>query len=61
MIILDGKSIKNQILDNIRLEVIKLKDKPKLVVIQVGDDPASCVYVNQKRKWPNMLDITLNI
>ena len=50
MIILDGKSIKNQILDNIRLEVIKLKDKPKLVVIQVGDDPASCVYVNQKKK-----------
>lgn len=50
MIILDGKSIKNQILDNIRLEVIKLKDKPKLVVIQVGDDPASSVYVNQKKK-----------
>ena len=50
MIILDGKSIKNQILDNIRLEVIKLKDKPKLVVIQVGDDPASGVYVNQKKK-----------
>ena len=43
MIILDGKSIKNQILDNIRLEVIKLKDKPKLVVIQVRDDPASGV------------------
>ena len=50
MIILDGKSIKNQILDNIRLEVIKLKDKPKLVVIQVGDDPASGVYVSQKKK-----------
>ena len=50
MIILDGKSIKNQILDNIRLEVIKLKDRPKLVVIQVGDDPASGVYVNQKKK-----------
>ena len=31
MIILDGKSIKNQILDNIRLEVIKLKDKDKQV------------------------------
>lgn len=50
MNILDGKKLKNKILDDIKQEVINLKDKPKLAVIQIGEDPASCVYVNQKQK-----------
>lgn len=50
MIILDGKKLKQKILDELKEEVTKLLIKPKLVVIQVGEDPASSVYVKQKEK-----------
>lgn len=46
--ILDGKHIKKIILDELREEVSLLVDKPKLVVIQVGNDYASNVYIKQK-------------
>lgn len=46
--IIDGKGIKTKILDELRNEVNKLVVKPKLVVIQVGDDEASNVYIRQK-------------
>lgn len=47
--ILDGKNIKNIILDEVKSEVSELKVKLKLVVIQVGNDPASDVYIKQKK------------
>lgn len=50
MNILDGKKLKEKILDEIKEEVFCLKRKPKLVVIQVGNNSASNVYVNQKKK-----------
>ena len=46
--IIDGKDVKNTILDELKLEVSKLSVKPKLVVIQVGNDEASNVYIRQK-------------
>lgn len=48
MMILDGKHIKNIILDEIKGEVEKLSVKPKLVVVQVGNNEASDVYIKQK-------------
>ena len=50
MIILDGKKIKAEILDELKDEVSTLSEKPKLVVIQVGDNEASNVYIRQKAK-----------
>ena len=50
MIILDGKKIKTEILDELKDEVSKLSEKPNFVVIQVGDNPASNVYIKQKAK-----------
>ena len=50
MKILDGKKIKQEVLDELRDEVAKLKDKPNFVVIQVGDNEASNVYIKQKAK-----------
>lgn len=47
--ILDGKYIKNIILDELRNEVNILSVKPKLVVIQVGNNEASNVYIKQKK------------
>ena len=49
----DGKLISQQIKDELREEVAQLKKQgimPCLAVIQVGKDPASSVYVNNKKK-----------
>lgn len=46
--ILDGKKIKDLILDEVKEEVNKINVKLKLVVINVGNDDASNIYVKQK-------------
>lgn len=48
MTLLDGKRLKIEILNELSEEVINLSPKPKLVVIQVGNDAASNVYIKQK-------------
>lgn len=51
--IIDGKKISAQIKDELKLEVQSLNDAGKqvcLAVIQVGEDPASTVYVSNKKK-----------
>ena len=51
--IIDGKKISTQIKDELKSRVAGLKEKgicPCLAVIQVGSDPASTVYVNNKKK-----------
>lgn len=51
--LIDGKAISAQIKEELKAEVAQLKAKgivPCLAVIQVGKDPASCVYVNNKKK-----------
>lgn len=55
--IIDGKKISLKIKDELKMEVEKLKVKPKLVVISVGDNPASKVYVGQKEKAANYIGI----
>ena len=51
--IMDGKSLKNEILSCLAEETKTLDKVPTLCVIQVGDDEASNVYINQKRKMCN--------
>lgn len=53
--ILDGKVLKQTILDELKDEVSHLAIKPKLVVVQVGDDPASNVYIKQKCNMCNYI------
>lgn len=51
--IIDGKAISTQIKDELKEQVVALKAQGKnicLAVIQVGDDPASSVYVRNKKK-----------
>lgn len=50
MILLDGKSLRNKKLDILKEKISNLEKKLTLVVIQVGSDDASDVYVNQKKK-----------
>ena len=48
--IIDGKELAKSIRREIRRKVRKLKFTPGLAVVQVGDDPASTVYVSNKEK-----------
>lgn len=51
--IINGKEISQQIKDELKAEVTRLAEKGRhacLAVVQVGNDPASSVYVNNKKK-----------
>lgn len=51
--IIDGKAISAQVKEGLKTEVSALKQKgvqPGLAVVIVGDDPASRVYVNLKKR-----------
>lgn len=52
--IIDGKAVSQSVKDRIKEEVAQLKEKygvtAGLAVIIVGDDPASRIYVNNKKK-----------
>ncbi len=48
--IIDGKQISTAIKDELKQEVAKKGIKATLAVIQVGNDPASSVYVGNKKK-----------
>lgn len=55
--IIDGKLVSKKILDNLSEEILFLEKKPCLAVIIVGEDPASKIYVNLKKKKANELGI----
>lgn len=48
--IIDGKALAVRLKENVRAEAVALPRKPGLAVVLVGDDPASRVYVNGKRR-----------
>ena len=48
--IVDGKALAFRMKENVRAEAVALPRKPGLAVVLVGDDPASRVYVNGKRR-----------
>ena len=51
--LIDGKKISGEIKDELKEKVAQLKEKGvevTLAVIQVGNDPASTVYVGNKKK-----------
>ena len=53
MKLIDGKAVSAKVRQEIKSEVQQLKDKgitPGLAVVIVGQDPASRVYVNNKKK-----------
>ena len=56
-IILDGKKLRNKILDNLKNKISSFQIKPKLVVILVGNNPASMIYVGNKQKCAQEIGI----
>ena len=57
MYIIDGNKIKEQKALAISEKIETINDKLKLVVIQVGDDPASNVYVKNKKLFSERVGI----
>ncbi len=57
MIILDGKTTSQKILDNLSLEIRNSKLDVRLDIILVGDDPASLKYVELKQKKAESIGI----
>jgi|tagenome__1003787_1003787.scaffolds.fasta_scaffold20696424_2 methylenetetrahydrofolate dehydrogenase (NADP+) / methenyltetrahydrofolate cyclohydrolase len=59
-LVLDGKKVRDEILEELRPRVEKLRAKfraPALAVVLVGDDPASQIYVRGKIKASHELGI----
>jgi len=58
--LIDGKRISSDIRENLKKEIIDLKTigkTPGLAVVLAGNDPASCIYVNGKKKACDELGI----
>ena len=47
--ILDGKSVSLKVLDKVKERVAQFSLKPHLVVVLVGENPASKIYVRNKK------------
>ena len=60
MKLLDGKEVKLKILKDLKQKLLNLNEKLGLVVIQIGNDPASDVYVRQKKKMAEDLGYNFN-
>ena len=56
-VIMDGKKLRDKILEELKIKLANLPWVPKLVVISVGDDPASTIYVNNKKKYAEKIGI----
>lgn len=59
-IIIDGREIAKELQAKVAARVASLGCPPKLVVIIVGDDPASAVYVSRKRQAAERVGIQAN-
>lgn len=57
MKLLDGKLVSKQLFEQLKQEITDKNLKPKLVVIQVGNDPASSIYVRNKQKTAEKIGI----
>jgi len=60
MVIIDGRKVSENVLDSLRTDLDDLNKKnvfPKLVIILVGEDPASLSYIRQKAKACEKLSI----
>lgn len=59
--ILDGKKLRDKILEQLKVKIEKFEIKPTLVVILVGENPASKIYVNNKKKTAEKLGINSTV
>jgi len=58
--ILDGKKLSGEIAEKLKLKVSKLKVKPSLAIIQVGDLPQSSSYIERKKNYGANIGATVH-
>ena len=59
--ILDGKSVAAEIIENLKTELAQSGKTPYLVVILVGNNPASEVYVRNKKKKAEYIGVKADV
>lgn len=55
--LIDGKKLRDKRFRELKKKVSKMKNKPVLVIIQVGDKKESTIYINQKIKFGKKLGV----
>ena len=60
-VIMDGIALRNRILNELKIRVDKISQKPKLVAVLVGNDPASQIYVRNKEKFAEIAGIETDV
>ena len=58
---MDGIALRNRILNELKIRVDKISQKPKLVAVLVGNDPASQIYVRNKEKFAEIAGIETDV
>ncbi len=61
MKILDGKNLSEKILATLKKEIKNRRLKLKLAVIQVGENPTSQIFINQKKKACEKVEIDFKL
>lgn len=61
MIIVNGKQIANNLLDKLKLKIDKLKLKPRLAAILVGNNKASLTYVRRKQEAAETIGVRFSL
>ncbi|MEI6843250.1 MAG: bifunctional 5,10-methylenetetrahydrofolate dehydrogenase/5,10-methenyltetrahydrofolate cyclohydrolase [bacterium] len=59
MILLSGKIVRDTLVEELKQTVARLSVQPKLVIVQVGNNPESTVYINQKKKLGEVLGVSV--
>lgn len=57
----DGRATKDKILLDLAQKIAKMKQKPTLAVVLVGEDPASEIYVREKEKAAKIIGIDFQL
>jgi len=58
---LDGRLLASQIYEQLKAEISELPHQPHLAVILVGENPASVLYVNMKKKVASQIGIQITV
>lgn len=61
MILLNGKKLSEEILKNIKRKIKGRRLKLRLAVIQIGENPVSLIFINQKEKACQKIDIDFKL
>lgn len=61
MQILNGKQISENLLNDLRIRLSEFKERPKLAIIQIGEEKPSKVYISIKEKIGKEIGIDINV